>query len=155
MEGEDEKREKNKTEMGWMARGSKSQKRPPEDSPGSPGTAESRGNGAKRIQHPGAETAIGLLSPVKPVKPVKLCGGIGQGHARPAFDVAAKWPVLALYDKQTRLRLKLRSRCVCAGGGWSMRAAMGQLPCAVFGCAVADRERNGQASNKRTKAGAP
>jgi hypothetical protein len=54
-------------------------------------------------------------------------GGLAgtREHARPALDVAAKWPALALYDKQTRLQLKLRSL-------WSMQGGHGPTrPCSV------------------------
>ncbi len=102
----------------------------------------------------GAETAIGLLSPVKLGEPVKHAAGL----ARDMRGRHSTWPQSGQSSRymisKTRLRLKLRSRCACVCRRWSMRAAMGQLPCAgcagcaVFGCAVADRERNGQASNK-------
>ena len=49
---------------------------------------------------------------------MKLCGGIGQGHARPAFDVAAKWPVLALYDKQDAVAVEIAVEvCVVVDAG--------------------------------------
>ena len=56
--------------------------------------------------------------------PVKLCGRIRQGQARPAFDAAAKWPILALFDKQDAVGVEIAVEV------WrSMREAMGMVIC--------------------------
>lgn len=46
---------------------------------------------------------------------VTLRWGIGQKHTRPAFDVAAKWPALALYDKQNAVGVEIAVDVVDVG----------------------------------------